>query len=297
MPEVRQLRTVRAVSIVTLVSQIVIVLTGGLVRLTESGLGCTDWPHCTPDAFFPVPEHGIHGFIEYANRVWGAVVIGISLWMLVLAFLHRARPGGRRILTLAILVAAVTLLQGLIGAIVVWMELRPDTVGIHFGLSVLLVVMSSMLVWRVFTGARGPLAVTRLQQLLTRATAVAFALVVVMGTLTTGAGPHAGDGGAVRNGLDPVVMSHLHAWPSYALGILSLTIAVLAARNARSNRAHMLSTAALLAGCLLQMIIGIIQSNTGLPIALVAIHMIGSVLTAAAMAFAYVTMHGRAATA
>ena len=290
MPEVRQLRTIRAVSVLTLVSQMVIVFTGGLVRLTESGLGCTDWPHCTPESFFPVPEHGIHGFIEYANRIWGAVVVGISLWMIALAVIHRRRPGGTQVLVLAALVFLVTAAQAIIGAVVVWMELRPDTVGIHFILSVVLVGLSTILLWRVFTGARGALNASRLQVILTHFSTVVFAVIIVMGTLTTGAGPHAGDGGAVRNGLDPVIMSHLHAWPSYALTLLAAALTVLALRSRSENPAHLRSAAALLAACVFQAVVGIVQSNTGLPVPLVATHMIGSVLATTAMAFTVVTL-------
>lgn len=273
----------RIVAALTLASQILIVLTGGLVRLTESGLGCTDWPHCTPDAFFPVPEHGIHGYIEYANRVWGAVVIAISLWMFALALKHRRRDGGRELVILASLIVVLTAAQAIIGAIVVWLHLRPDTVGVHFLLSVVLVAIASILAWRVFVGPRGDRAASRLQVILTHVTSLVFAIVIVMGTLTTGAGPHAGDGGAVRNGLDPVIMSHLHAWPSYGLLLLSVVLLVLAIR--KGPKAHSWSVAGLVAMCLLQMIVGIVQSNTGLPISLVAVHMLGSMLATMTMAF------------
>lgn len=288
MQDVRHSRTTRIVAGLTLVSQILIVLTGGLVRLTESGLGCTDWPHCTPDAFFPVPEHGIHGYIEYANRVWGAVVILISLWMFALTVKHRKRDGGRELVTLSTLILVLTATQAIIGAIVVWLHLRPDTVGIHFLLSVILVAIASVLAWRVFHGPRGAKLGTKPQTILTHVTSLIFAGVILMGTLTTGAGPHAGDGGAVRNGLDPVIMSHLHAWPSYGLLALALVLLLFAVRS--GPRAHLWSVVGLIATCLLQMIVGIIQSNTGLPISLVAVHMLGSMLATVAMAFTVVSL-------
>lgn len=290
MPEVRHTRTTRIVAVLTLVSQILIVVTGGLVRLTESGLGCTDWPHCTPDAFFPVPEHGIHGYIEYANRVWGAIVIAISIWMFALAIKHRKRAGGRTLIILAALIFALTAAQAIIGAIVVWMHLRPDTVGIHFLLSAVLVAIAAVLVWRVLNGPRGDKLASKPQSILTHVTSLLFVIVMLMGTLTTGAGPHAGDGGAVRNGLDPVIMSHLHAWPSYGLLLAALVLLVLAIR--KGPRAHLFSVIGLVAMCLTQMIVGIVQSNTGLPIALVAIHMLGSMLATMTMAFTVTSLRG-----
>ena len=265
----------------TLVSQIIIVLTGGLVRLTESGLGCTDWPHCTPESFFPVPEQGIHPYIEYANRVWGAVVVAIAIWMFVLALRNRTRAAGREVLVLSILIGVITAAQALIGAVVVWLELRPDTVGLHFILSVILVALSTMLVWRVFDGPRGARAATTAQTVLAHGASALFAFVIFMGTLTTGSGPHAGDGGAVRNGLDPELMQHLHAWPSYALTVTTIAIIIVAAM--RGPKRHLWSSIGLLVAVMFQMVVGLIQANTGLPVGLVAAHMIGSVLATVAV--------------
>lgn len=260
----------------TLVTQIVIVGTGGAVRLTGSGLGCTEWPNCTPDSFVPVPEQGIHGVIEFGNRVWGGVVILVALAMLVLAIVRRA---GRAVTTLAALIVGLTLAQALIGAVVVWMRLRPDTVGIHFFLSVILVVLAAVLTWKVVVGPSGPRVAPRSQTLLVHAMTAVLAVVIVVGVLTTGSGPHAGDGGAARNGLDPAVMQHVHAWPGYAL--VALLGAVLAAALVRGPRRHLRLVLAMLAVVLVQVAVGIVQSNLGLPIALVGIHMVLSVVTAA----------------
>lgn len=280
----------KTASVITLASQIIIVLTGGLVRLTESGLGCTDWPHCTPDAFFPVPEQGIHPYIEYANRVWGAVVMAIAIWMFILALRNIKRGGSREILVLSFLIGVLTAAQAIIGAVVVWLELRPDTVGIHFILSVILVSMSTMLVWRVFDGTRGPRAVSTAQTVLAHGASAMFAFVIFMGTLTTGSGPHAGDGGAVRNGLNPELMQHLHAWPSYALMAINIAIIVVAMK--RGPRRHLVSALGLFAASLFQMTIGIIQSNTGLPVGLVAAHMVGSVVAAVAVTTVVLSLRG-----
>jgi cytochrome c oxidase assembly protein subunit 15 len=106
-----------------------------------------------------------------------------------------------------------------------------------------------------------------------------LAVVVFVGVLTTGSGPHAGDGGAARNGLDPAVMQHVHAWPGYAL--LALVLAVVVAAAARGPRRHLGWALALLGVVLVQIAVGIVQSRTGLPIGLVGIHMVLSVITAA----------------
>lgn len=260
----------------TLVSQIVIVGTGGAVRLTGSGLGCSEWPNCTPESFTPVPEQGIHGLIEFGNRVWGGIVVLIAVVMLVMAIVQRA---GRTIVTLASLVVGLTVAQALIGAVVVWMHLRPDTVGIHFFLSVVLVVLAAVMTWKVVVGPSGPRVAARGQTILVHAMTAVLAVVIVVGVLTTGSGPHAGDGGAARNGLDPSVMQHVHAWPGYAL--VALLGAVLAAAVLRGPRRHLRFVVATLAVVLLQVAIGIAQSNLGLPIGLVGIHMVLSVIIAA----------------
>jgi cytochrome c oxidase assembly protein subunit 15 len=260
----------------TLVSQIVIVGTGGAVRLTGSGLGCTTWPNCEPGSFTPVPEQGIHGVIEFTNRVWGAVVVVIAVIMLVMAIRRRA---DRSIAWLAGLVLGLSIAQALIGAVVVVLELRPDTVGVHFFLSVILVAISAVLVWKVVVGRSGPRAVPSWQSALVHLMTLALAVVVVMGVLTTGSGPHAGDHGAARNGLDPAVMQHVHAWPGYALLVLSLAVAAVALR--RGPRLHLRWSLALLGVILVQIAIGIVQSRLGLPIGLVGIHMVLSVVTTA----------------
>lgn len=260
----------------TLVTQIIIVGTGGAVRLTGSGLGCSQWPNCTPESFTPVPEQGIHGIIEFTNRVWGGIVVAVALIMLVLAIRHRA---GRLIVTLAALILGLTVAQALIGAVVVWMELRPDTVGIHFFLSVVLVALAAVLVWKVVVGPSGPRVAPRWQSLLVHVMTLALAVVVVVGVLTTGSGPHAGDGGAARNGLDPAIMQHVHAVPGYVL--LALVLAVVVAAAMHGPRAHLGWSLALLGTILVQITVGIVQSNTGLPILLVGIHMVLAVITTA----------------
>jgi len=273
----------------TLVSQIIIVGTGGAVRLTGSGLGCSEWPNCTPDSFTPVAAQGIHGVIEFSNRVWGGIVVVIAIVVLVLALRKRA---GRAVITLAALVLGLTIAQALIGAVVVWMQLRPDTVGIHFIISVVLVALAAALAWRVVTGPAGPRTAPRWQSALVHAMTAVLAVVVFVGVLTTGSGPHAGDGGAARNGLDPAVMQHVHSWPGYLL--LALVVAVVVAAAARGPRRHFGWALALLGAVLVQILVGVVQSRIGLPIGLVGIHMVLSVVTTAIAVATVLSLRGTA---
>lgn len=275
----------------TLVSQIIIVGTGGAVRLTGSGLGCSQWPNCTPESFTPVPAQGINGVIEFSNRVWGGIVVVIAIVMLVLAI---RRHAGRTVIALAAVVLGLTVAQALIGAVVVWMSLRPDTVGIHFVLSVVLVGVAAALTWRVVHGPAGPRSAPRWQSALVHAMMAVLAVVVLVGVLTTGSGPHAGDGGAARNGLDPAVMQHVHAWPAYVLAALVVAVVVTAA--VRGPRRHLRWALALLAAVLVQIVVGVVQSRTGLPIALVGIHMVLSVITTAIAVAVVLSLRASAAT-
>lgn len=268
-------RGIRIASIATLATQIIIVGTGGAVRLTGSGLGCTTWPYCTPESFVPVPEQGIHGVIEFANRVMGGVVLLVAAIMLVLAILQRRRHPG--VLPLAIVLVVGTIAQALIGAIVVFLHLRPDTVGIHFSLSAILVGVAAWMAWRVFRGRAARFGGTLAQRALMLATAVMVPVVVYVGILTTGSGPHAGDGGAARNGLDPAVMQHVHALPAYLLLALAVALALVGWRR----RPLGIWAGTLLALIVTQALIGVVQSNLGLPIALVGAHMVISVMIVA----------------
>lgn len=268
----------RTASIATLVTQIVIVGTGGAVRLTGSGLGCSTWPNCIEGSFVPTPELGIHGIIEFANRVMGGITVAVAFWVLVLAIVHRRRHPG--VLWLAVAVFALTIAQALIGAVVVWMHLRPDTVGVHFVLSAVLVGLATWLVWRVLVGRGDRWGGTATQRWLMAATGLALAIVVELGILTTGSGPHAGDGGAARNGLAPQVMQHVHAIPGYVLFAVSVALAAFA--WVRGPGRHRFFALALVAIETVQIIIGVVQSNTGLPVGLVGAHMVLSVLAIAA---------------
>ncbi len=279
-------RFARVVSWLVLASNILIVGTGGLVRLTGSGMGCETWPYCTADSLVPTEEMGIHGLIEFGNRTLTGVLVVVAL----LAFLSvvRLQPRRRDLIGLTLANGLGIILQAVIGGITVWMHLHPSIVGLHYLISAALVAVSTVYVWRVHSPA-GPyaLGVTRGYALLAQATALAVAVTVVVGILLTGAGPHAGDDAAARNGLDPVFWQHVHSWPAYVT--FGLTLLLLLA-SLRQPRALALTrwVGALLAVELVQIGVGLWQARTGLPIVLVNIHMVLAVALVAAMTAALV---------
>jgi len=274
-------RGTRVVSWLVLASNILIVGTGGLVRLTGSGMGCETWPYCTADSLVPTRELGIHGLIEFGNRTLTGVLVIVAL----LAFLSvvRLRPRRPDLTGLTLAVGFGIILQAVIGGITVWMHLHPSIVGLHYLISAALVAVSAVYVHRVHA-APGPRArlVPRGYAILVHLTSAAVLVTVVVGILLTGAGPHAGDDQAARNGLDPVFWQHVHSWPAYAT--LALTLAIVAL-SFRMPRALALPrwTGLLLLVELVQIAVGLWQARTGLPIVLVNIHMVLAVCLVGAM--------------
>ena len=271
---------VRGFAIASLVSQILIVGTGGAVRLTGSGLGCPTWPRCTDDSFISTPEMGIHGVIEFGNRLLTFVLVAIAIVMFLLVVrMRRERP---ELFRLSLVIGLGIPAQAVIGGISVLTNLDPYVVGLHFVLSVVLVVLATVLVYRVYTGPRGvAIALPSWYRPLAAFSAVALAITILVGVLTTGSGPHAGDGGAARNGLDSELLQHLHSWPAYiTFGTTVLLFAGAQVLRLRRTRRFL---ALLLAIEVVQIVVGIVQARLGLPEILVGIHMVLSCALAAAM--------------
>ncbi|MEO5922044.1 MAG: COX15/CtaA family protein [Pseudolysinimonas sp.] len=271
-------RRIRVLAWLTLVTQVLIVGTGGAVRLTGSGLGCPTWPLCTEASLVATPEMGIHGGIEFGNRLL-SIVVGIVAVALVIALLHmRAR---RDLFGPAVAILALTVLQGFVGGISVRVRLDPSVVGLHFITSVVLVVLATVLVFRAHRDARGPMVVPRWYAGIVHLTSAAVAVTVVVGVLTTGSGPHAGDDVAARNGLDPQLLQHIHSWPAYmTFGLTLLLVAVALGRRLATVRPYAIG---LLVVEVAQIIVGLTQARTGLPPLLVGIHMVLACVLVAAM--------------
>ena len=273
-------RRVIALAWATLVVQIGIVGTGGLVRLTGSGLGCPTWPRCTAESFVATPEMGIHGVIEFGNRLLTFVLVVVAILMFLSVVRMRRERGDLFWLSLAI--GLYVPLQAVIGGITVLTNLNPYVVGLHYFASVVLVALSAALVVRVYA-TPGPraLAVPRWYALTTHVTSAFVVVTVVVGILVTGSGPHAGDGGAARNGLDAELMQHVHSWPAYITFALTLVLFAGAWRTPPALRLR-LWVGLLLAVELAQIVVGLWQARTGLPILLVNIHMVLAVMLVAA---------------
>ena len=271
---------IRVFAIATLVAQILIVGTGGAVRLTGSGLGCPTWPRCTAESFVTTPEMGIHGIIEFGNRLLTFVLVLIAIIMFVLVL--RIRRERRDLFVLALVIGLYVPIQAIIGGITVLTNLNPYVVGLHYLASVVLVSLSAVLVFRVFVGPRGeriPLPVWFFA--LVHATAVLTAMTILVGILVTGSGPHAGDGGAARNGLDSELLQHVHSWPAYATFAATVLLVIGAWRL---RQARMLRFAVILLVVeLVQIAVGLTQARLGLPELLVGIHMVLACCLAAAM--------------
>lgn len=271
-----------------LVANIVIVVTGGAVRLTASGLGCPTWPRCTAERWTTHPELGLHGFIEFGNRLLTYVLIAIAVACWFAA--RSRRRSDQRATTLATVIALGIPLQAVIGGITVLTDLNPWVVALHMLLSMAMVGVCVMLLDHV-TGPSRPAAPATLQRLTWLVLAAGW-VVLYLGTVVTGSGPHAGDVKAPRNGLDPQVFSHVHAWAVYVL--VALTVGALLLARRLGSRLVLRAAGALLAVELAQGAIGFWQYFTDLPELLVGIHMLGAALTSAALAWLVLSSHRRA---
>ncbi|MCF8549850.1 MAG: COX15/CtaA family protein [Pontimonas sp.] len=266
-------RRVRIAAWATLVSQILIIGTGGAVRLTGSGLGCPTWPRCTEDSFVTTPEMGFHGIIEFGNRLLTFVLILIAIAMFV--FVLRLRKERPELFTLSLVIGLGIPGQAVIGGITVLTDLNPYVVGLHYLLSAVLVGLAALLLYRVRVAGPGRTwNVPSPVRLLSATMFGVLILSVLMGILTTGSGPHAGDGGAARNGLDSWLLQHFHAWPSYVFLGLSVTLVSLAWFAGVGSPRFKRTATALLAVTIVQIGVGLYQARNGLPELFVGIHMV-----------------------
>lgn len=269
-------------AVASLVANMAIVWTGALVRLTKSGLGCATWPQCQPGSYVPRPEDGLHGLIEFGNRTLTFVLAAIALGMFITAY--RAWKAGavtERMPVLAFGVGLGIIAQAVIGGVSVLMQLNPWVVGLHMVMSMALILMCVVLVRDAY-GLRPVPVPNRLVTL----TTVVFWLgmvVVALGVVVTGAGPHAGDGAAQRNGLSAEWTAKIHAWAVWAIVALTLLGLWWAWAQPRARRLWL----ALLAVILLQGVIGYVQYFTHLPMGMVFAHMVGTTLFAAALGHLY----------
>jgi cytochrome c oxidase assembly protein subunit 15 len=223
---------------------------------------------------------GIHGLIEFGNRLltFVLVIVAIVTFLLVV----RMRKQRRDLFWLAIFIGLGIPVQAVIGGITVLTQLDPYVVGLHFIVSIALVVLSTMFVFRVYRGnTPRTWAASSFVVIVVWLMAVFQAITIIFGILTTGSGPHAGDINARRNGLDSELLQHLHSYPAYiALGLSVLALIVAISAKLTALRKALI---ALLALNTVQIIVGIAQSRMGLPELLVGIHMLLACLVSAAV--------------
>ncbi|MDQ7904237.1 COX15/CtaA family protein [Phytohabitans sp. ZYX-F-186] len=277
----------RRLALASIAANVTIVVTGGAVRLTDSGLGCPTWPRCTDASYTATAEMGVHGAIEFGNRLFTYVVGLVALAAFVAAWRRRPRRRSQVLLAGAVLLGIP--LQGVIGGITVLTDLNPWVVGLHFLASIAMLAVAYAL-WRS-TGDPPATASTVPPPLrpLVWLVAAASAAVLVVGTWVTGSGPHSGDHGAARNGLDPETISQVHADLVFLL--LGLTVAAWFAFRATGLQAAARAALVLLAVELGQGLIGFVQYFTDLPVVLVGAHMLGACLVWLATLSVLWTLH------
>jgi cytochrome c oxidase assembly protein subunit 15 len=255
-------RTFRRVALANVLWLFVIVASGASVRLTDSGLGCLNWPGCSAGSF--VPKNGFHSFVEFSNRIVSGVAVFVTLATWIVVLLTRSAPRWVRWVAGAAFVG--TLAEAPLGKITVDHNLNPWLVGTHFLLA-LAVLLLGVLVLLEAWGVRGepvPRSVRRLAVLV----AVACAALLVTGTLATAAGPHSGSVAVPRIGsFKPAVWLHVRATAVFAVSFVLLLL-WLAWRRMRHLRTGLLVVGVLAA----QMAVGEIQYRTKLPWWLVLAH-------------------------
>jgi len=268
--------TVSRVALANAVANGLIVVTGGAVRLTSSGLGCPTWPRCTDESFVATPELAGHGAIEFGNRLLTFLLAATAIATVLVVF----RSTRRDLRTLAVLGFLGIPAQALLGGITVLTGLNPWTVAAHLLVSMVLVALTTILWLRSREPGVGQPLLRRPFVLLVGGISAVTAVVLAVGTVVTGSGPHSGDPGAGRTGFDPELVSQLHADVVFLL--LGLTVALLVALYATDSPGRVRRAARdLLIVQLAQGVVGYVQYFTDLPIALVLLHMLGAVLITA----------------
>lgn len=263
-------------AVANLVANIGIVVTGAAVRLTRSGLGCPTWPRCSDESYVTHEALGVHGIIEFGNRTLTFLLAAIA----VLCFLAALGARHRRATRLAFVIGLGIPLQAVIGGITVLTDLNPWIVSGHFLLSMAIIMVCIALLDELRSPDRS--AAPPLPRVLAWTTTAAGWVVLYLGTVVTGAGPHAGDIDSPRNGLAPATVSHVHAIAVYVLVALTLALLVVALRGGHRWLATVTGLVLLIE--VLQGVLGWVQYWLDLPVGLVALHMLGAALLAAGLA-------------
>lgn len=263
----------RALYGVLLFLQSALVLTGGAVRLTGSGLGCPTWPECTPGSYTPVPhqaEGQLHAWIEFGNRLLTFALVAVALAVLI-HVLYKQRKDLRQ---LALGQVLGIFGQGILGGITVLTQLHPLTVAAHLLLSILLIGGATSL----YDRREIPIRKIKPEDKLTRNLSLAHIyltfFVIALGTIVTGSGPHAGDEDTRRFGFDIRTVAWIHA--EAVIALMGLTLALYVA--VRANPIHRRKIIVFTIIALAQGAIGYVQYFMGIPEIIVALHLLGATL-------------------
>ena len=258
---------------VLLFLQSALVLTGGAVRLTGSGLGCPTWPECTPGSYTPVPyqaEGQLHAWIEFGNRLLTFALLISAL----VAVIYVLKSGRKDLRSLAAGQVLGIIGQGVLGGITVLTDLHPLPVACHLLLSMLLIAGATSL----YSRRHGPQvkvpAPTKTVSVISQLHLVVAFIVLILGTLVTGSGPHAGDEKAQRFGFDIRTVAILHA--DAVIFLVGITIALLVAASVAQSTKKAIYIFFVVT--LAQGAIGYTQYLTGIPEALVAAHLAGATI-------------------
>lgn len=295
-------------AVAVLVTQALIAMTGAIVRVTGSGLGCPTWPQCFPGSMVPVahPEyHTLNQWIEYGNRLFTGVVGIIAGICLVLAYLHRPRNSSRY-LKLALAMPVGVVVQAILGGITVRLSLVWWSVSIHLLASTVMVWLATLLVHAVPPRAatlvtttppagglaERPAGVPGTVSTWLYVQTALLAGILVTGTMVTGAGPHGGDPKTPRLGIPVETMAHVHATFLYTF-LLSLVLLGLWLRSQRLFTPPWRRYWVLGAAVIAQGTIGLVQFWLGVPELLVCLHVLGAMSVIIATASLWCGIHGR----
>ena len=267
------LRGYRRVARVALFALVAIIITGSLVRLTGSGLGCVDWPACNDERFVDVSSG--HAAIEQINRLFTGVVAAAVIAAVLSALFVRPRIG--RLVGLSVAQVIGVLAQVVVGGIVVLTGLNPWSNMAHFLISIVLVTAGVMLVhetkWHMVPSRSAGHGAT--WRALTAIMLAMASVVMVLGTVVTATGPHAGDENAIRFGFDLSSVVRVHA---VAVWLFLATLVGAAVLVRRRGAAHLVRPVEIaIAWTLAQGLVGYVQYFSGVPVFLVALHVAGSV--------------------
>ena len=257
--------------------QAALVVTGGAVRLTGSGLGCPTWPECTPGSYTPVPhqaEGQLHAWIEFGNRLLTFLLLFTAVAALALTIrLSKNLLKKKRLRVLALLQVLGIFGQGILGGITVLTDLNPIPVAGHYLLSIALIAGASSLRFEIVGYEKQ--SVTPIVQLLIRLQLFLTIAVLIAGTIVTGSGPHAGDENSKRFGFNTQMVSIIHADLVIALVVLVLITYLMARQDSQSILTRL---KLFILTILIQGVIGYVQYFTGLPELIVGFHLLGSTL-------------------